>query len=209
MKENEEFLKRNAKHVLDETVELINDAIDRLWNLTKKENAKELAVRQAMAFQVLHVLMPTSYSILANLLLGNIPDCFRDLRFMIESLAKCYLADLKYPHQTFFETKLKLLEAETKRKDDRRIVTKREHDFIEEFDKTIGLKGASVKLWGRLSQEAHIKRYTERVVGHVIRKNIPPGFALVIPMNYTEDELEILENLYAFMCKYRKILSST
>lgn len=134
-------------------------------------------------------------------------SCFRDLRFLIESLTKSYMADLKYENENFFEVKLKRLEGETKKKDDK-IVAKREHDFIEEFDKTIGLSGESVKLWGKLSQEAHTRKYMKRVIDHVIDKGAPPGFALAIPINYTEDDSEILENLYKFVCEYRRILSS-
>ena len=50
MKENEDFLKRYVKYVLDETVELINDAIDCLASLVKKDNAKELMIRQPWLF---------------------------------------------------------------------------------------------------------------------------------------------------------------
>lgn len=205
-KENEGFFNENAKYVVSEVVDLVNDAIDCMILFTKQENPNEIYVKQSLAFYVYHVLMPASYSILTNFSLGNVPSCFRELRFMIESLAKCYLADLKYPHQSFFQAKLELLQKERRNEKDTR---KREHDFMEEFDRKLGLNRKSVKLWGRLSQEVHTKRYVERVVDHVIEKSDIPAYVLVIPMSYTKGDLEDLQDLYNCICDYRKTLNTT
>jgi len=53
-RENKEFLVRNAKYIVDEVVELVNDAIDYLIIFAMQENAEEFYVRQAMAFYVYH-----------------------------------------------------------------------------------------------------------------------------------------------------------
>lgn len=207
-KENAEFLNHNAKHVAGEVVGLVDDAIDYMTFFIKQEKAIEVAVRQAMVFYVNHLLMPESYSVFVNFWLGNIPSCFRGLRFMVESLAKFYLADIKYPHQSFFETKLELLGKECKSRNNIN-VPKREHDFIEEFDRRVGLNGKSVKLWGQLSQEVHTKKHVKRVVDHIIEKAGLPAYALAIPMGYTKGDLEGIQELHNFICGYRKILDVT
>ena len=57
-----------------------------------------------------HVLMPVGGAIYVNALTGNLPACFMELRLALESLVKCYLADLKYSDRPFFQEKLNLLE---------------------------------------------------------------------------------------------------
>ncbi len=132
MKENEIFLLRKTEEAYDEVVSLINDAIDYIGFSVKGEKSKENYLRYSRVFFIHHILMPSSYAIQTDLLTGNLPVCFMELRVMLESLVKCYLADLKYPDESSFQKKLELLEKETKMKNGTKI-SKREHDFIEEF----------------------------------------------------------------------------
>src|SRR5215813_7897843 len=82
MKENEQFLYTHAKDSYDEITELKNDAIDYVRSLDK-----ETCTSQCMYFFLLHVLMPQSYALLVDLLSGNLPICFTELRMMVEGLA--------------------------------------------------------------------------------------------------------------------------
>jgi hypothetical protein len=93
IKENEEFLKKEAKETFNEVIELINDAIDYVAFVVERKTAKEDYVKHPMFFFIYHVLMPFSYGIYADLLLGNLPVCFIELRLIVESLAKCYIAE--------------------------------------------------------------------------------------------------------------------
>ena len=153
--------------------------------------------------------MPSSYAIYIDLLIGNLPACFMELRLMLESLIKCYLADLKYPEQSFFQRKLELLEKETKDKKGEK-VPKREHDFIKEFDEIINSDVRSVKLWGKLSKDwVHTKGIVDRIVSQISGKSEAPSWALVIPMNYAEDDLDTIKELGNRISQFRKLLKDT
>ena len=108
--ENEKFLHDKSSEVLREVIELINDSIDYMcfyaecW--TKRKNE---ALTHPLFFYVNLVLVPFSYAILCDLLVGNLPACFMELRFMLESLAKCHTAELP-SEEVFFETKILSLE---------------------------------------------------------------------------------------------------
>ena len=128
---------------------------------------------------------------------------------MLESLIKCYLADLKYPEQSFFQRKLELLEKETKDKKGGK-VPKREHDFMKEFDEIINSDVRSVKLWGKLSKDwVHTKGIVDRIVSQISEKSGAPSWALVIPINYAEDDLDTIKELGKRISQFRKLLKAT
>src|SRR6266851_5899411 len=86
-RENESFLLREARDVINEATELVNDSIDYIGVCLQKKP------EQAMHFFGMYALMSTSYSVFTNLLAGALPTCFRELRFLLETLAKCYIVD--------------------------------------------------------------------------------------------------------------------
>ena len=203
MKENEIFLLENAEETYDEVVSLTNDAIDYVGFSVEREK------RLSMIFFIHHLLIPSSYAIHTDLLTGNLPVCFMGLRLMLESLAKCYLADLRYPDQSFFQKKLELLEKEIKRKNDKNI-PKREHDFIEEFDGELGLNKKSVKLWGKLSQDwIHTKGIVDRIVKKITEKSDAPSWAFIIPVKYIENDLDTIDELRKRISQFRSLLKDT
>ena len=112
MRENEGFIRSNAREVEDQAIILINDVIDYIPHLSELPDKEDYYARHAMAFFLLHVAMPFSYANYMNLLSGNLPGCFTGLRLVLESLAKCYLADIKYPKLAFFQKKLEALDQE-------------------------------------------------------------------------------------------------
>ena len=73
-----------------------------------QEDRVSLYLERSMAFFFYHVLRPFSCAIHTDVLTGNLPACFMELRLMLESLAKFYLADSKYPEQTFFQERLEV-----------------------------------------------------------------------------------------------------
>jgi len=108
--QSKKFLKERASEVIREIVKLINDSIDYVvcWaELWKRD--KEKALRSPMFFYINNVLFPFSYAMLVDLLVGNVPACYMELRFMLESLAKCYLAE-RFGAGKFFEVRLETLE---------------------------------------------------------------------------------------------------
>lgn len=207
IKENEKFLIENANDSFNEVVELMNDSID--YSLSSIKRNKEHYAKYSMAFFIHHILMPSSYAIYVDLLTGNLPVCFMGLRFMLESLVKCYLADLKYPDQSFFQEKLKLLEKETKSKNDVN-VSKREYDFMEELDRELGLNKKSIALWGKLSKDwIHTKGIVNRIVNEIAEKQDIPAWALVIPMNFNKSDLDSINELYKSISQFRFLLNFT
>jgi hypothetical protein len=206
MRENEKFLLENAEVAYDEIIWLINEAIDYVGFSVNGEKSKENYVGYSMVFFVHNIIMPFSYAIQTDLLSGNLPVCFMELRLMLESLAKCYLADLKYPDLNSFQEKLELLEKEIKSKDGKNI-SKREHDFMEEFDRELGSNRSSIELWGKLSQDwVHTKGIVNRIINE---KSDAPSWAFMIPIKYTNNDLYTIDELGKRVSQFRSLLKVT
>lgn len=200
MRENEEFLRKNVKETYEMVIGLVNDAIDNVTLTVKKPESKKNYVERSMVFFIIHIHMPFSYAIHLNLLTGNLPACFIELRLMLESLVKCYLADLKYPNQTFFQNKLKLLEQEP-------LSTS---ELMKLLGRRFGVKNDFVALWGKLSNDwVHTKGVTEKVVSHIIRKSDMPPWAIIIPMSFGEDDLDTINELGKRISQFRSLLKVT
>ena len=199
MRENEEFLRNNAKETYEEVIELINDAIDNVGLAVKSAESRKDYIERSMAFFTYHTLMPFSYAIYVDLLAGNVPVCFMELRLMLESLVKCYLADSKYPEQTFFRDRLELLEQEN-------LSTSK---LMKGLGEKLGAENDFVALWGKLSQDwVHTKGIADKVVGHVIERGDMPPWALAIPMNYAESDLDAIDGLRNRISQFRGLLTT-
>jgi hypothetical protein len=200
MSENQQFLRENAKELCDEVVEFINDAIDYVVLVTKAERSKELYVERSMAFFLYHVLMPFSYAIYPETLLGNLPGCFMQLRLVHESLVKCYAADSWYPNQTFFQERLALLEKEGPRP----------AKLMRQLGRQLGVDKEFADFWNELSRKwIHTKGIVDRVVDRLAEESDVPPWALVVPLNYTEDDVDDLDNLREQISRFRGLLQVT
>jgi hypothetical protein len=200
MTENQQFLEENAKELCDEVVEFINDAIDYVSVVVKAERSTELYVERSMVFFLHHVLMPFSYAIYPETLLGNVPTCFMQLRLVHESLAKCYAADSWHANADFFDERMGLLEK--KRSSTSRLMRK--------VGRELGVKDEFADMWNELSREwVHTKGIVRKVVGRLTGGADVPAWALVIPMNYTEDDLETLDYLRQQVSRFRNLLAVT
>lgn len=198
MRQNEAFLRQNTEETYYKVVELINDAIDYVVFASKKSG--EDYIKYSMIYFLHHILMPFSHAIYIDMLTGNIPACFMKLRLMLESLVKCYLADIKYPDSSFFQERLELLDKENKR--DNKSTSK----LMGELGKELGLN--FVALWGKLSQDwVHTKGIMDRVVAQVIEKSDVPSWGLVLPMYYAESDLDTIDELRNRISKFRRLLT--
>lgn len=191
MKENEEFLRRNAEETYGEVIGLTKDAINFVGFAVKR---KDDYIKRSTIFFLYNILMPLSYAIYTDLLIGNLPACFMELRLMLESLVKCYLADLKYPKQSFFQEKLELLEKEN-------VSTSK---LMKELGEKLGLKNDFIALWGKLSKDWI---HPEGVIDKIISQT--PSWALVIPINYAEDDLDTINELCKRVSQFKKLLRVT
>jgi len=202
IRENAEFLNNNAEEAYTEVVNLASDAIGYFGFAVKDGKSQEdrvsLYLERSMAFFFHHVLWPFSCAIHTDVLTGNLPACFMELRLMLESLAKCYLADSKYPEQTFFQERLRLLEGE------KRSISK----LLEDLGERLGLDFAA-PLWHKLSQDwVHTKGVMDKFVGEIEKSRVPL-WALVVPMNYTDNDLDALEELRKRISQFKELLAAT
>ena len=211
MKRNSEFLNLNARQFCEEILELLNDPINfmedlcNLFHITSEgqnlDRLRSLFVRDAMLVYLHNILFPSVFSLYINVLLGNFPAFLRDLRFMIESLAKCYVVDAKYPEKGVLE-KMKLI---SKWRSERRIVRA--------LDSELNTDSRATKLWHKLSEETHLSGYVKRVIENIEVVGMPPDWALT-PAPWRElrgeDIDEILDpkrGFHIFLCEFREILS--
>ena len=195
LEKNHEFLLKNTKTVYNEVVELINDSIDHIGFFAKNKTWKDDYVRFSMVNYIHHILMPLSYAIYTDLLAANLVACFMELRLMLESLVKCYYADLRYPDETFFQEKINRLEAELQDKSTSKL--------LQEFGND------AVSLWGKLSMGwFHTKGIVNKFVSEIIEKEDVPAWALAIPMTYTETDLDGIAELHKRIVQFRALLQT-
>ena len=197
LRENEHFLNNKARDIYEEVVWLIEDSIEYI-RLALKEQSEETVI-DPMRFFLYHILMPQSYAIFADLLMGNLPACFMELRLMLESMAVSYLANLHPNKEAFFEGKMELL-----------FERKRIAELLEEFGEKIELGREPVALWGKLSNEwVHTKGIVTRIIHKIAQEEDIPPWALAIPMIYKEKDLDALKELGRIVAKFREMLKRT
>ncbi|MEM2493582.1 MAG: hypothetical protein QXE23_08610, partial [Nitrososphaerota archaeon] len=167
LEKNFHFLHERAPEVLEQIVDLLNEAFTKYLGLVLKHPAREReSARRAMFYLINHALLPAGSAIWLNALSGNLPACFVEARFLLESLVKCYLADLNYSEKESFWERIRALEEE-----DRNISR-----WMREADKRLGLGKAFVELWRELSERwAHAGGAMRRILETVEAKGRPPS----------------------------------
>jgi len=201
---NEAFLMNNVKEIYTEIIEFINQAIDFVIVVNKKENSIERYSRYSMFYFFNHILMPFSYAIYIDVLIGNIPICFIELRLILESYVKCYMADLTFPEINFFQDKLNLIE---KYLNEQRVSIS---SLIKQFEKKVGLINEFITLWGKISFSwVHSKGIMNGIIKRIIEKSDVPPWSLILPMPYTNNDLEALEGLRKAISQFSDLLSKS
>lgn len=110
------------------------------------------------------------------------------------------MADLKHSEQSFFRNKLQALE-------DFQNGRIPEVQFIKEFEEAIDKEGV-VSLWGKLSEETHGRKFVKRVVDNILDSQVAPGYALMIPIPYTGEDISDLKDLRTHIEPFREILKA-
>ncbi len=198
MEKNEVFLYKNTRDTYEEVIELISDSIDYIRALDKDNYAN-----RAITFFLCHVFMPQSYAMHIDLLSGNLPICFSELRLMVESLAKSFYADYKYPEDIFFQDKFEKLERNLKAS--KVSITK----LIKNIEGLTGIKGEFVDLWRKLSHDwVHAEGLVNRVVDCIANRESVPPWGLVLPMQYTTGDLPELIELSRDIKSFRKVVAT-
>lgn len=197
---NEDFLLNNARGVIEEVVGLTNDAINIVGFAVQRSENKEDYLERSMVFFIHHALLPYSYGIYLELVAANLPICFIELRLLLETLTKCYLADLKYPNLSFFQEKLNLLQ-QAERNISR---------LMDEIGNEVGVGDKFHAMWKSLSEDwVHTKGFVSNIVTHVSEKTDAPPWALGVPMHYAQSDLESLDELRRQISVFRSLLKTS
>lgn len=145
-----------------------------------------------------HILFPLSFALRIDLLLSNIPACFFELRLILESMAKCFWADIQFKEQDSFMEKLQSLEDKINRKETStsKLLNEMGRDYC--------------ALYGKLSNEwLHTKGFVEKLLNETLKGDGIPAYALASPISYNETDIDIIRELCASVSKFRALLKET
>lgn len=197
MKENENFLKENAKEVLHELIFFLsNDVIESVRFAAEVKDYNHWAMHSF----IICILQPFSYALYVDLLAGNLPVCFFELRFLLESLAKHYLADARYPSHLFFEQKLEFLEIDLKKT--KSSIT----EMMRELDKVLMIEFLPSSLWQEISEKwIHTRGLAKKITNYIVERQSLPPWGLIIPGPYTRDDLPEIYELKEKILKFKQI----
>lgn len=200
LRKNEEFLQDHAKECYEEVVDLTQDAIDNMSLLGSGPDAVGDYAAKAMYYFIMHNLMPFSTAIYTEVLTGNIPACYPNLRLLVESLAHCYFADSRHPDRSFFHERMGLVEL-----DDSSIASR-----LKEIGVHLGAGNRFIALWDRLSRDwLHAKGYADKFVSSVVEQSTVPAWAFAFPSAYTQDDASAISELQNHVAEFRSLLSLT
>jgi len=200
MRENEKFLHNRAEGIYDAVMRLVNDAIDHVGFASKRMKDSKQHAERSMVFFVHHILMPFSYALYVDLIAGNAPACFMELRLMLEAMAECYLADFTYRELSFFHDRLESLEKEKLRA----------WRIVSQAGKRLGHEDRYLSLWGKLSEDwLHPKGIADKVINYLVETSDMPAWSLIVPMNYVQEDLVGLDELSARVSQFRDLLKTT
>ena len=200
MRKNDKFLLENGREYLETIFFFVSvDVIDYVTQIASLPNLKKHYQNWAMCAYIFHVLPHVSYGILIDLLVGNLPNCFFALRVLLETLAKSYYADAKYPSHLYFEQKLQLLEIELKKKTI--------SEMMKEVDDLLMLKNKKCySIWNEISSKwIHSKGLINRITSQIAKKGDVPAWSLIVPCPYNKNDLSEIANFYRVFSDFKKI----
>lgn len=143
---NYNFLRKETRNSYNEAVYLTKDAEAFMIFIIADQQLKKEFLNWCMIMYGHNVLTPFSHGIFSDMLIGNLPVCFFQLRMLLESLVKCFYADSKYPRHLLSKQKLEMIEMEIK--------SKNISEMMKESEKISLIKPKSIlKLWKDLSDE--------------------------------------------------------
>ncbi|MEM3886522.1 MAG: hypothetical protein QXO82_05640 [Candidatus Methanomethylicia archaeon] len=191
------------KGILDEFVNLIDDVIDFMsYYVRKWDSEKERLMRSPIFFYVHQILLPSSYAIYCDVLIGNLPACFMQLRFMLEALAKCYISENVGSIKNY-NVFSKMLSLEDVLEEEKISLSK----VLDEFGENIQINDKASKLWHKLSQDwVHYKGFVKRFLDYIAAHGIPPSYSIMVPSDYSDEDIELLTELINRIKEFREIL---
>ena len=219
-KKNYVFLKRELPKLLREVMALISDIENTSSNMIEiYQKRKDILEYSMMYPAILFVLKPQAVSIFTSLLLGDISSPYCSIRAMLEALVGACLLDVKYG------TNMRVLE-KTETTDFRFsnpcVLVTSLADALQDstlaseicgFWETIssfGLHALSrlpdLSWWLEHKDEEKPPSILARILISLERRKHPLPYALIMPIEYIEEDLEELEELLEYISGLRKLL---
>jgi len=110
---NVEFCKSGEPFTALEQIQgLRQDFKNHISWMTRLSNLGDIFSKFAVPNYLVRVLNPLSQSIRLGFLTGRIPECFLEIRALIEQLARSFQADLRFPKEKLFTGKLARVDAQ-------------------------------------------------------------------------------------------------
>ena len=191
--ENELFLKAYPK------VKIAYNSVVNLWNDVFTKYASSLDKYPTLSAVLFFIVQPQLYSIMGNLLLGNISGCYWSIRQILESVVEGVIAQLRFPEypppkcfdvlyglkMSFRELCEKLLPAPC-----------------------LGRVKDVVNLWRELSDVwVHPRGFIKRIEEEFKKRKTPPMWSMAIPYAYDLDDVDDLRELGETLQKLREIVN--
>jgi hypothetical protein len=191
-----------AKEAHSEAVNLVNDSLNLLLPATMNADA---FVKLAFPTYVTMILMPGTYGIYYNFVLGNLQACYLQLRAILESTIKLSFVDIFVADGSFFAKRLESLEHVLREK--RLTISEFTERYLEDSFGTRA-KEIALELWRRLSQEwVHSKGLVNRIIDAMSEQKFPLAPFMPVPMPYCEGDRELLLEFREDVTKFRILLS--
>ena len=100
-----------AREVLDQVQGLREDFKVHLSWVMKLGNVDDMFARMVVPNYLVRVLRPLSQSLRLDFLLGKVPECFLEVRGLLEQLARAVQADTRFAKEQAFATRLSKLDS--------------------------------------------------------------------------------------------------
>jgi hypothetical protein len=188
---------------LEEVVGLVDD-VEKCWRGGFPKAVSDLMVRSAFLFSLFHVIWPLSLGVMSNLLIGNLPACFMQLRLLVETAAKALLVDYKVRFQTDAFTGVEALEEFFRSS---RVSTSRVLSELSKVKVDEGAVEDAVKLWNKLSEEwVHFRGYVRKLRKAIEEYGDIQSYGYGVPNELSEEDASDLGELAECLASARRLL---
>ena len=199
------FYNKELEDVKREIAEFFND-IDGYWMEISDKQLIDITIRSAYFFSLIHIILPTLYSIFLNLLLGYLPACFMGLRLIVETSSKALATDYIFKFEGVSLEGVDMFEKHLWKKE--RISMSK---FLsEKFSRIVGkeVAGRTKGLWNKLSGKwIHFRGIAKRINREIKKGKVPTNVKyLYLPVELDIEDTEDLRELANVIAETRDLL---
>ena len=193
---------------MEEAIKLVNEVVElsyKAYHTDETKKYRETLLLRSMFLTALDfIVMPTAYGVFTDLLLGNLPTCFTQLRLIVETLAKALATD----YATEFKG-ISIFNAEELERYLEQHKISISKFFDKYFSEIVGEDVASetLKLWSKLSRDwAHFRGIVKKLRERTAKGTMLPSYSVAIPIEYDEEDEDDLKELGKRIKETRELL---